>query len=141
MVIRGSVPAAFPPPPTTRPGTQNDRQGEPLMTDSQQPPEDLGPAVALVGMAGRFPGADDVRGLWAGLRACLRRVKEANAGVRYTFLSALTPPGPTGSHRIDGGAIEGREDTKRRAALGRNNAGRHDQRAVVAPKINIFAMV
>ncbi|HEY8981708.1 MAG TPA: SDR family NAD(P)-dependent oxidoreductase [Streptomyces sp.] len=39
------------------------------MTDSQQPPEDLGPAVALVGMAGRFPGADDVRGLWVALRA------------------------------------------------------------------------
>ena len=40
-----------------------------------------------------------------GLRACLRRIKEANAGVRYAFLSNLTPPGPTGSNRIDGGAI------------------------------------
>jgi lysophospholipase L1-like esterase len=40
-----------------------------------------------------------------GLRDCLRRVREANAGVRYTFLSSLTPPGPTGSNRIDGGAI------------------------------------
>lgn len=40
-----------------------------------------------------------------GLRACLRRVKEANVGVRYTFLSNLTPPGPSGSNRIDGGAI------------------------------------
>ncbi|WP_405773937.1 SDR family NAD(P)-dependent oxidoreductase [Streptomyces sp. NBC_01538] len=39
------------------------------MTDSQQPTDDLGPAVALVGMAGRFPGADDVRALWANLRA------------------------------------------------------------------------
>ena len=40
-----------------------------------------------------------------GLRACLRRVKEANVGVRYTFVSNLTPPGPTGSNRIDGNAI------------------------------------
>ena len=40
-----------------------------------------------------------------GLRACLRRVKEANVGVRYTFLSNLTPPGPGGSNRIDAGAI------------------------------------
>lgn len=40
-----------------------------------------------------------------GLRACLRRVREANVGVRYTFLSSLTPPGPSGSNRIDGGAI------------------------------------
>lgn len=40
-----------------------------------------------------------------GLRACLRRIKEANAGVRYAFLSNLTPPGLTGSNRIDGGAI------------------------------------
>lgn len=40
-----------------------------------------------------------------GLRACLRRIREANAGVRYTFVSNLTPPGPTGSNRIDGNAI------------------------------------
>jgi|SRR5215207_8113 len=40
-----------------------------------------------------------------GLRECLKRIREANAGVRYTFLSSLTPPGPTGSNRIDAGAI------------------------------------
>jgi len=40
-----------------------------------------------------------------GLRDCLRRIKEANAGVRYAFLSNLTPPGPTGSNRIDATAI------------------------------------
>ena len=39
------------------------------------------------------------------LRDCLRRVRESNAGVRYTFLSNLTPPGPTGSNRIDRVAI------------------------------------
>lgn len=40
-----------------------------------------------------------------GLRDCLRRVPEANAGVRFTFLSNLTPPGATGSNRIDRDAI------------------------------------
>lgn len=39
------------------------------------------------------------------LRDCLRRVREANTGVRYTFLSNLTPPGPSGSNRIDRAAI------------------------------------
>ena len=40
-----------------------------------------------------------------GLRECMKRIREANAGVRYTFLSGLTPPGATGSNRIDAGAI------------------------------------
>ena len=41
----------------------------------------------------------------SGLSACLRRIREANVGVRHVFLSNLTPPGPTGSNRIDGNAI------------------------------------
>ena len=53
-----------------------------------------------------------------GLRACLRRVKEANVGVRYTFLSSLTPPGPSGSNRIDGGAIVRVNDRIRQVAAG-----------------------
>jgi len=40
-----------------------------------------------------------------GIRDCMRRVKEANAGVKFTFVSTLTPPGPTGSNRIDPNAI------------------------------------
>jgi lysophospholipase L1-like esterase len=40
-----------------------------------------------------------------GIRDCIRRVREANAGVRYTFVSTLTPPGASGSNRIDGNAI------------------------------------
>jgi lysophospholipase L1-like esterase len=51
------------------------------------------------------PCGDAINKVADGMRACLRRVKEANAGVRYTFLSSLTPPGPSGSHRIDGNAI------------------------------------
>ena len=39
------------------------------------------------------------------MRDCLRRIREANVGVRHVFLSNLTPPGPTGSNRIDGRAI------------------------------------
>lgn len=40
-----------------------------------------------------------------GIRDCLRAVKEANVGVKYTFVSTLTPPGPSGSNRIDANAI------------------------------------
>jgi lysophospholipase L1-like esterase len=48
---------------------------------------------------------DAMKKLAVGLRDCLRRVSEANAGVRYTFLSNLTPSAPTGSNRIDSRAI------------------------------------
>ena len=40
-----------------------------------------------------------------GIRDCLRAVREANIGVKYTFVSTLTPPGPTGSNRIDANTI------------------------------------
>lgn len=40
-----------------------------------------------------------------GLRACLKRVRESGPGVKYTFVSTLTPPGPSGSNRIDPSAI------------------------------------
>jgi lysophospholipase L1-like esterase len=57
------------------------------------------------GRGGTSECASAVDKVAAGLRACVRRVNEANVGVRFTFLSDLTPPGPTGSNRIDGGAI------------------------------------
>jgi lysophospholipase L1-like esterase len=60
--------------------------------------------------------ADTINKVANGLRACLRRVKEANVGVRYTFLSTLTPPGPSGSHRIDGSAIVRVNDRIRQVA-------------------------
>ena len=40
-----------------------------------------------------------------GVRDCIHRVKESSVGVKYTFVSTLTPPGATGSNRIDGNAI------------------------------------
>jgi len=40
-----------------------------------------------------------------GIRDCLRRIREANVGVKYTLVSTLTPPGPSGSNRIDATAI------------------------------------
>ena len=40
-----------------------------------------------------------------GIRDCLRAVREANVGVKYTFVSTLTPPGASGSNRIDPNAI------------------------------------
>ena len=38
-------------------------------------------------------------------RDCIRRVKESPVGVKYIFVSTLTPPGPTGGKRIDKDAI------------------------------------
>src|SRR5690349_4704679 len=38
-------------------------------------------------------------------RDCIRRVKETNVGVKYIFVSTMTPPGPSGGKRIDKDAI------------------------------------
>ena len=57
------------------------------------------------GLAGTAPCADAIAHVADGVRDCIRRVKEANVGVKYTFVSTLTPPGATGSNRIDGNAI------------------------------------
>jgi lysophospholipase L1-like esterase len=40
-----------------------------------------------------------------GVRDCIREVKESPAGVRFVFVSTLTPPGPSGRLRIDSAAI------------------------------------
>ena len=39
-----------------------------------------------------------------GVRDCIRKARESPVGVKYIFVSTLTPPG-TGPKRIDGGAI------------------------------------
>jgi len=57
------------------------------------------------GRGGSSECADAIVKVSDGLRACLRRIREANVGVRYMFVSNLTPPGATGSNRIDGNAI------------------------------------
>ena len=41
-----------------------------------------------------------------GVRDCIRRVKEANVGVKFTFVSTLTPPGASGSNRIEEQVIQ-----------------------------------
>ena len=40
-----------------------------------------------------------------GVRDCIRRAKESPVGVKYVLVSTLTPPGPSGTKRIDSGAI------------------------------------
>ena len=40
-----------------------------------------------------------------GIRDCIRESKESPVGVKYTFASTLTPPGPVGGKRIDPDAI------------------------------------
>lgn len=57
------------------------------------------------GRAGSSECAGAIDKVARGLSACLGRIREANVGVRHTFLSNLTPPGPSGSNRIDVNAI------------------------------------
>ena len=64
----------------------------------------------LTGVCGPGQGATPACGaardtVGFGIRDCLRRVRETNVGVKYTLVSTLTPPGPTGSNRIDADAI------------------------------------
>jgi lysophospholipase L1-like esterase len=70
------------------------------------------------GQAGSGPCNSAIDKVANTLRSCLRRVKEANVGVRFTFLSGLTPPGPKGSNRIDGAAIVQVNDRLRQVAAG-----------------------
>jgi lysophospholipase L1-like esterase len=48
---------------------------------------------------------DAINNVGLGIRDCIRHTKEANGGVQLIFVSTLTPPGPTGSNRIDPNAI------------------------------------
>lgn len=59
-----------------------------------------GPGQANTGACGKGLEAVEI-----GVRDCLRRISESNVGVKYTFVSTLTPPGPSGSQRIDANAI------------------------------------
>ena len=40
-----------------------------------------------------------------GVRDCIREAKESPVGVKFIFVSTLTPPGPSGRLRIDPAAI------------------------------------
>jgi lysophospholipase L1-like esterase len=58
--------------------------------------------------AGQFAGpgcGDATQAVSDGVRECIRKIKQSPVGVRYIFVSTLTPPGPAGDHRIDRDAI------------------------------------
>jgi lysophospholipase L1-like esterase len=63
-----------------------------------------GPCAAGLGASAGCKSAID-NALAFGVRDCIRHAKEASATVKYVFVSTLTPPGATGSNRIDGSAI------------------------------------
>jgi lysophospholipase L1-like esterase len=48
---------------------------------------------------------DAIAVVGTGIRDCIRHTKELNAGVQFIFVSTLTPPGASGSNRIDPNAI------------------------------------
>jgi len=53
-----------------------------------------------------------------GIRDCIRHTKEASAGVQFIYVSTLTPPGATGSNRIDPNAILAANEQIREEAAG-----------------------
>jgi lysophospholipase L1-like esterase len=57
------------------------------------------------GLASTKPCRDAIDFVAFGVRDCIRRIKESPVGVKFVFVSTLTPPGPTGSRRIDRNAI------------------------------------
>jgi lysophospholipase L1-like esterase len=61
--------------------------------------------VCATGLSNTKACGDAIDQVKFGIRDCMRAVKEANAGVKYTFVSTLTPPGASGSNRIDPNAI------------------------------------
>jgi len=57
------------------------------------------------GLANSMACRDAIDFVAIGIRDCIHRVKESAVGVKYMFVSTLTPPGLTGSKRIDRDAI------------------------------------
>ena len=61
-----------------------------------------------------------------GVRDCIREAKESPVGVKYIFVSTLTPPGPLGPRRLDRNAII---ETNRKITpdgrAGESHPGRH----------------
>jgi lysophospholipase L1-like esterase len=62
------------------------------------------------GNADTLTCSDAIHKVTDGIRDCIRHTKELNAGVQYIFVSTLTPPGPSGSNRIDPDAIKKTND-------------------------------
>jgi len=79
------------------------------------------------GRAGTTTCGDAIDHVAFGVRDCIRKVKEANVGVKFIFASTLTPPGPfvpgpgIQDRRIDGDAIV-RANAKIRQMVGAEGA-------------------
>ena len=57
------------------------------------------------GRAGSADCGDATEFVAFAVRDCIRKAKESPVGVKFIFASTLTPPGPSGSRRIDRDAI------------------------------------
>jgi len=53
----------------------------------------------------------------ADIRSCIRHAREVDAALKFIFVSTLTPPGASGSNRVDRNAIVQANDQIRQAAL------------------------
>jgi lysophospholipase L1-like esterase len=58
-----------------------------------------------IGQANSIACGDATDEVAVGVRDLIRRSKESPVGVKFIFVSTLTPPGPTGGSRIDDNAI------------------------------------
>lgn len=72
--------------------------------------------VCPPGASGSRACRDQIAFVPIGLRDCIRRVRELSPATKYIFLATLTPPGPSGSNRIDGTAIAATNDGIRQTA-------------------------
>jgi lysophospholipase L1-like esterase len=57
------------------------------------------------GASGSQACRDAIDNVAVGILDCIRKARESSSSVKYVFVSTLTPPGPTGSQRIDANAI------------------------------------
>jgi lysophospholipase L1-like esterase len=61
-----------------------------------------------------------IRKVGTDVRSCIRHAKEADDALKFVFLSTLTPPGASGSNRIDRNAIVQANDQIRQTASSEN---------------------
>ena len=68
--------------------------------------------------AGATPACRNAIGtVGADIRSCIRHAREADTALKFVLVSTLTPPGASGSNRIDRNAIVQANDQIRQAAL------------------------
>ena len=69
------------------------------------------------GMSATVACRNAIDAVGVGVLDCIRKTREVGPGVRYIFVSTLTPPGATGSNRVDANAIVQANDRIKQAVV------------------------